>query len=76
MPKKNRLKRAFIMSVFLASISFSGYYRDIGSTSVPTFALLMLLLCGVGIGIFVVTGAMMLRGFRLTGPGETDSSEG
>ena len=61
MKNKNRIKRGFIMSLFIMVLSLGNYSRLTGTESIRPIHIVTLLACGMGIGIFVFTGVVMLR---------------
>lgn len=59
---KSRVKRAFAMSIFIFIISFGNYNRLTGTENIRPIHIASLLVIGMGIGIFIFTGVLMLRG--------------
>jgi hypothetical protein len=61
MSNKKRYLRAMAISFFVLVISFFNFTRLAGTECVRTIHVVTLLICGIGIGVFIVNFFGMLR---------------
>ena len=72
MKSRNRLRQPFFVSILLVLYSLWAFMRVKGSESIPPYHMALLVMLGMGIGIFLVTGVMIMRGLSLSLPADED----
>ena len=76
MKSRNRLRQPFFVSILLVLYSLWAFMRVKGSESIPPYHMALLVMLGMGIGIFLVTGVMIMRGLSLSLPTDEDMRGG